>query len=145
MTIQVNVLIDAPPEVVWQAVEPLERHVDWMTDAVAITFTSDTTRGVGTTFDCVTRVGPFRTVDKMRVTVWREGRSIGIVHAGVVRGEGTFEIADAGDGTTRFTWTEELRFPWWMGGRAGTLVAAPVLRRIWRGNLAHLKSIVEER
>jgi hypothetical protein len=143
-TIRVSVAIDAPPAAVWAAVEPLERHVDWMADAVAITFTGDTTRGTGTTFDCVTRVGPFRTVDRMRVTQWEDGRTIGIEHAGVVRGEGSFDIADAGDGTSRFTWTERLRFPWWLGGPAGAFVAAPVLRRIWRANLTHLKSIVEQ-
>jgi uncharacterized protein YndB with AHSA1/START domain len=145
VTIRVSVLIDAPPDAVWKAVEPLERHVDWMTDAVAITFTSDTTRGVGTAFDCATRVGPFRTVDRMRVTEWDEGRCIGIVHSGVVRGEGTFDIAEASPGATRFTWSERLEFPWWMGGRAGAWIATPVLRRIWRGNLARLKAIVEGR
>jgi hypothetical protein len=143
-TIQVSVKIDAPPDAVWSVVEPLERHVDWMADAVSITFTGSRTRGLGTTFDCETRVGPFRTVDRMRVTQWEEGRVIGIEHSGVVRGEGRFQIADAGHGASQFTWTERLRFPWWMGGPLGAFVAAPVLRRIWRANLARLKRIVEQ-
>ena len=37
--IKVGVVIDAPPEVVWRTVEQIERHVDWMADAVSITFT----------------------------------------------------------------------------------------------------------
>jgi hypothetical protein len=144
-TIQVSVKIDAPPDAVWSVVEPLERHVDWMTDAVSITFTGTRTRGKGTTFDCETRVGPFRTMDRMRVTQWEEGRVIGIEHTGVVRGEGRFEITDTGDSASQFTWTERLRFPWWMCGPLGAFVATPVLRRIWRTNLARLKTIVEQR
>jgi len=31
---------------VWRTVEQIERHVDWMADAVSITFTSAARRGV---------------------------------------------------------------------------------------------------
>jgi hypothetical protein len=144
-SIQVTTTIDAPSERVWAAIEPVERHVDWMADAVSITFTSESTRGIGTTFDCVTCIGPFRTIDRMRVTRWEPGRAIGIEHTGVVQGEGHFDIADNGDGTSSFTWTERLQLPWWMGGPAGAWLATPVLRRLWRANLARLKTIVERR
>ncbi|NQV96256.1 MAG: hypothetical protein HQ486_00530, partial [Acidimicrobiaceae bacterium] len=63
--IKVMIEIDASPERVWQIVEPVERHIDWMHDAVAIRFTSDQTRGVGTAFLCDTKVGPIRLTDKM--------------------------------------------------------------------------------
>ena len=50
----------------------------------------------------------------------------------------------AGRGSrTRFTWTERLRFPWWMGGPVGALAAKPILRAVWRRNLATLKQLVE--
>jgi carbon monoxide dehydrogenase subunit G len=142
VTISVGVTIAAPPDVVWRTVEQVERHVDWMADAESITFVGPTTRGPGTTFDCVTRIGPLRTVDRMRVTQWEPGRVLAIEHEGVVRGSGRFELVAAGC-STRFTWTESLRFPWWMGSRAGAFVASPLLRRIWRANLVRLKHIVE--
>ena len=41
--IRVATEIDATPERVWEVVEPVERHVDWMHDAVAIRFTTDVT------------------------------------------------------------------------------------------------------
>jgi len=41
--------------------------------------------------------------------------------------------------THAFTWTEQLTFPWWMGGTFGAFAAKPVLRRVWRRNLRHLK------
>ena len=44
---------------------------------------------------------------------------------------------------TRFTWTERLKFPWWMGGPLGALAAKPILQRVWLRNLTNLKGIVE--
>ena len=57
--ITVSIELDAPPDRVWHVVEPIERHVDWMADAVAIRFDGPQTRGVGTRFVCDTKVGPF--------------------------------------------------------------------------------------
>lgn len=127
----------------WDAVEDLSSHVEWMRDAEAIRFTSAKRRGVGTSFDCDTRVGPFRLRDRMEVTEWRPERTIGIRHSGVVTGEGRFRLRRAAPGRTRFTWEEELHFPAWLGGPVAGFVARPVLRRLWRGNLRRLKAHVE--
>jgi uncharacterized protein YndB with AHSA1/START domain len=143
--IKIGILIDAPPEVVWQTVEQIERHVDWMADAVSITFTSDNRRGEGTQFDCVTRIGPFRTTDRMTIIQWTPRRAIAIEHHGLVKGWGRFTLSRRRGNRTRFTWTERLRFPWWMGGPVGALAAKPILRAVWRRNLASLKRIVEAR
>ncbi len=144
MNIRVGVTIDAPPGGVWRVVEPIERHVDWMADAESITFTSARTRGVGTTFDCLTKVGPFRIVDKMEVTEWEPERVMGIEHRGLVTGRGRFTLAPLPHGRTRFIWHERLTFPWWMGGRVGAVAAKPVLGAIWRRNLRRLQTLVEE-
>jgi uncharacterized protein YndB with AHSA1/START domain len=145
MRVRVGVTIDAPPHEVWRAVEPIERHVEWMADAVRITFTTGQTRGVGTAFDCLTRIGPFRVVDRMVVTEWEPGRAMGIEHRGIVRGRGRFTLRRRPRGRTRFSWSEKLELPWWMGGPAGAAVAWPVLRAVWRRNLRRLKQSVEER
>lgn len=137
MTIRVAVDLSAPPEVVWAELRDINRHTEWMHDAVAIRFTSPSHQGVGATFDCDTKVGPIRLTDRMEVTRWDEPRAMGIRHVGVVTGEGEFTLTPHGDGT-RFSWTERLRFPWWMGGPVGARLARPVLRRIWRRNLAAL-------
>jgi len=141
--IKVGVVIDAPPEVVWRNVEQIERHVEWMADAESITFTSEMRRGEGTQFDCVTRIGPFRTNDRMTIIQWTPRRAIGIEHHGIVKGWGRFTLGRRRGSQTRFTWTERLRFPWWMGGPVGALAAKPILRSVWRRNLATLKQIVE--
>lgn len=141
--IKVCTLIDAPPARVWEIVEAIERHTDWMADAERITFVTASTRGVGAAFDCLTRVGPLRLNDRMTVIEWDPGRSIGIEHRGIVTGAGRFSIAKRRHGRTRFCWHERLRFPWWMGGFVGERVAKPVLRKLWRGNLERLKHIAE--
>lgn len=141
--IEVSTVIDAPPDVVWRAVRDIASHVTWMQDALSIRYTSPSRDKVGTTFDCATKIGPFRLIDRMEVTEWTEGRTMGIRHVGLVRGVGRFTLRASRLGLTRFTWEEDLRFPWWMGGPAGAVIAAPVLRHIWRGNLANLKAQVE--
>ena len=131
----------------WAAIEDIGSHVEWMDEAEAISFTSRRRRGVGTTFDCETRVGPLRTTDKMEITAWRPGRVMGIRHVGVVTGEGRFTLRRRWlrrGGGTRFTWEERLVFPWWMGGPLGALVGGHVvLRLVWRRNLRNLKRRVE--
>jgi len=134
--IKVSTTIPASRRAVWDDVQDLASHVEWMADAEAIRFTSSKRRGVGTTFECDTKVGPFRLVDLMEVTEWREGRSIGVRHTGLVRGVGRFTLRRRGRGRTRFTWEEELAIPWWLGGPA----AALVLRLVWLRNLRRLRA-----
>jgi hypothetical protein len=141
--IRVRIMIDASPGDTWQVLAPIEDHVRWMTDAESIRFLDAQTRGVGTAFECVTKVGPFRMTDRMTVTEWEPGKSMGIEHQGAVRGVGRFTLSRRPGGKTRFSWSERLTFPWWMGGPVGALVASPVLRSIWRRNLRQLKEIVE--
>lgn len=144
-TIEVGVDIDAPPDLVWAVVEPIERHVDWMADAEAIRFVSERTRGVGTEFECITRVGPIRLTDAMEITAWDPPRRIGVRHTGIVAGTGEFVLEPIDlDRRTRFVWREELRFPWWLGGPLGEAVGGRmILGRIWRRNLHRLKRLIE--
>ena len=143
MRIRVGITIDASTDDTWRIVEPIEHHVDWMADADTIRFTGKQTRGVGTTFDCRTKVGPVRLTDRMTITEWEPGRLMGIEHRGVVTGRGRFVLRRRRGGRTRFTWNERLSFPWWLGGEVGARLAKPVLRAIWRRNLRRLKVIVE--
>ncbi len=140
--IRVEQTISTPPETVWAAIADISTHVRWMEDAVAIRFTSAAHDGVGAAFDCDTKLGPFKLTDRMVVTEWEPGRTMGIRHDGVVTGTGRFVLTASGDGTT-FAWEEDLTFPAWMGGDVGGALAAPALRRVWRRNLGNLKSLVE--
>ena len=141
--IRVETVIDAPPDQVWAAIDDVRTHPQWMEDAVAVRVTSTVTSGVGTTFDCDTKVGPFRLTDRMAITRWDEGVAMGVRHVGLVEGEGEFVLTRLAGDRTGFAWTEELHFPWWMAGRLGARAGAPVLAHIWRRNLRNLKTLVE--
>ncbi|WP_419926076.1 SRPBCC family protein [Candidatus Poriferisocius sp.] len=138
--IRVSTTIEAPLDTVWEYVRRIESHTEWMADAVSISFQSTQTEGVGTAFECRTKVGPLRLTDAMVVTEWAEKKAIGVRHTGLVAGEGRFTLAPAGTGRTEFCWTEELHFPWWMGGLLGDLAGARILEWVWRRNLKTLRA-----
>ena len=142
--ITVSVKLEQPPDRVWEVIEPIGSHVEWMADAKAIRFIGSQRVGVGTQFECDTKVGPFRLVDRMRITDWQPGLVMGVAHEGLVRGSGRFTLAPIGQGSeTRFTWSESLRFPWYLGGGLGAAVASRlILTSIWRGNLRRLQNVV---
>lgn len=138
--IRVSTTIEAPIDAVWEYVRRIDSHTEWMSDAESISFLSDQTEGVGTAFECLTKVGPLRLNDAMVVTEWAEQEVIGVRHTGLVTGEGRFTLAPAGTDRTEFCWTEELQFPWWMGGLLGDIVGARILEWVWRRNLKSLRA-----
>ena len=145
MTVRIRVCttIEASPAAVWAEIEHIDRHVEWMADAVEVTFLGKRRAGVGTEFASLTRVGPLRANDVAIVTEWEPRRAMGIVHRGVVTGTGRFTLRRKRHDRTRFCWEERLRFPWWMGGIVGERFGKPVLKRIWRANLRTLKTRIE--
>ena len=136
--LRVSVVLNASPAQVWADVRNISSHVEWMNDAVAIRFTGPTTEGVGTTFDCDTKVGPIRLTDRMEVTSWVNGKEMGVRHVGIVTGSGVFRLRAKSKNRTRFTWTERLEFPWWMGGPVGALASVPVLKLVWKRSMKNL-------
>ena len=140
--VMVGVLLDRSVDEVWADVADISSHVDWMADAESITFTSESTEGVGTRFECYTKIGPLHTNDVMEVTAWEPGRSMGVRHSGAVTGEGVFTLEPVGPDSSQtwFAWTENLQFPWYMAGPLGAAVARPIFAWIWRRNLRALKA-----
>ena len=143
-SIDIDILIACNVHDTWDELRHIERHVTWMSDAQRIDFHSDQREGVGTSFDCRTKIGPFTTTDVMTITRWHDEVEIGVTHRGLFTGEGDFTLTAVGD-ATRLTWREDLRFPWWAGGFVGATMARPVLRAIWRKNLANLARIIGQR
>ncbi len=140
--VRISMVVRAPRRRVWKHLSDLGSHVQWMADAEAIRFIGRQREGVGTEYDCDTRIGPFRTVDRMVVTEWRPRRALAVRHAGIVSGHGRFTLGGRGR-RTRVTWEERLRLPWRLGGPLGAPLAKRVLRRVWRGNLVRFKRRVE--
>ena len=143
MRVRTCITIDATPAAVWADVKHLDTHVEWMRDAESIRFRTRRRTGVRTELECRTRLGPLATTDVLVVTEWRPRRALGMSHEGTVLGHGRFTLRRRRGGRTQFCWSERLRFPWWMGGPVGELVARPLLHAIWKGNLRRLKARVE--
>ena len=137
-TIHIAVMIATSPADVWNTVEGIETHIEWMLDAESITFRSEPHSGVGAEFDCLTRVGPLHTTDRFVVTRWEPGVTMGIEHRGAVTGVGEFRLRPlAGGVSTDFCWEESLTFPWLgLGSLAGEQFGRPVLKRIGKGTSA---------
>ncbi len=135
IAIRTEIEIDAPLDVVWADLADIASHVEWMVDAVAIDWTSPGELGVGTTFDVDTRLGPIRLTDPLEITDWEPYSTLAVRHGGAVTGTGRFTLEAISEDRTRVTRDEHLRFPWWMGGAAGEIVATPILRALFRANL----------
>jgi hypothetical protein len=140
--VTISIEIPTTPDVVWAELEKVEEHVEWMADAVAITFDTEQRRGVGTSFACKTKIGPLTTTDHMTIIEWEDGALMGVTHRGAVTGTGRFSLEASGSSATTVTWNEQLEFPWWMGGVIGGKIAAPIFRWIWNRNLSRLNDRV---
>ena len=140
--IAVEVVIDAPVAFVWADIEDISSHVDWMQDAAEIRFLGDSHRGVGTRFEFDTVVGPIKLTDVMEITKWQHAKTMGVRHQGIVGGTGEFGLRACGSATV-FSWVEQLTFPWYFAGPLGALIARPILRSLWKGNLRRLKIRIE--
>ena len=141
--LSLDVVIERDEEQVWKHLYDIASHTSWMRDAKEIRFTSAEHSGIGTTFDCVTQVGPLRTTDRMEITEWQEGRAIGVRHVGTVTGIGRFVIRSLAPDETEVTWTERLTFPKWSLPMLTSRVTRAVLHRVWTKNLQNLKQVVE--
>jgi hypothetical protein len=141
--VRVCTTIAAPPFRVWEELRHLDRHVEWMDDAEAIRFLDGQQQGVGTRIECDTRVGRFRSRDVMVVTEWDPERALSVAHHGRVTGLGRMTLRRRRGGATRVCWDEQISFPWYLGGPVTGLAAWPVLRRLWRRDLANLRRVVE--
>ena len=91
--IKVSTIINKPLEIVWDEVKIMENHVNWMQDAANIDFLSENTSGIDTKMNVLTKVGPIKLNDVITVTRWEEMKSIGVIHEGIVTGEGIFFLS----------------------------------------------------
>ena len=135
--------IRAPLEFVWARLSDLSSHAEWMSDAASISFVTEQRRGEGVRMRVPTRVGLFRITDLMEIDEWIERNRIGIRHVGPIGGRGRFEVSDHPP-RCRLTWTEHLRFPWYLGGVLVEWASRPILRRVFRANLVRFQRRVED-
>ena len=133
-----STVLDAPPDVVWDDLADVAqpRRVDGGRAGDPVPVGADD--GVGTRFECDTKIGPLTLTDVMEITEWKPGKAMGVRHTGLITGTGRFTLRRARHGRTHFQWKEQLTYPTCLGGRFGAFVSKPALRWVWRRNLRRL-------
>lgn len=125
----VPVDVNAPAEVVWQAVTDWVGQGEWMLGTRVEVTSSGDGRYLGATLSATTGIGPVGVTDTMVITEWDPPRRCTVRKTGkVVKGEGVFEVVELGPQRSRFLWSELLDLPLGALGRLGWPVVRPVIR-----------------
>lgn len=137
-----DVLVDAPPEVVFEALADWEAQGRWMVGTRV--WADGPARGVGGRISAFTGVGRLGFLDTMEITQWDPPRLVRVRHTGtVVRGGGVFEVLALPGGRSRFIWREELDLPLGAVGRAGFAVVRPLFVAGLARSLGRFARLVE--
>jgi hypothetical protein len=142
MRVQASRDLAASPERIWSSIERWEEQSRWIRDAVWVRVLTPERAGVGARIEVLNRVlhVPLFT-EQLEVVRWDPPRTMVMAHRSFIRGTGTWSLEPV-DGSTRFTWTEELSLPIPVLGELALLVYRPFLRRIMRRSLASLQRLV---
>jgi uncharacterized protein YndB with AHSA1/START domain len=142
MRVEASRELAAPPERVWRSIERWEEQSRWIRDAVWVRLLTTEGAGVGARIEVKNRVlhVPLFT-EQLEVVGWEPPRRMVMAHRSFVRGTGIWSLEPV-DGSTRFTWTEELSLPIPILGELALLVYRPFLRRLMRGSLANLQGVI---
>lgn len=126
VSLSIDVIVDAPPEVAWAAITDWERQSAWMmgTEVRVTTSRSSATSDVGTRLEAFTGRRPLGVLDTMVVTQWDPPRRCVVEHTGrVVKGSGVIEVLALPLDRSRVVWRETLILPLGWLGRVGWPIA----------------------
>ncbi|HSP37690.1 MAG TPA: SRPBCC family protein [Frankiaceae bacterium] len=124
-----SVDIDAPPEVVFDALTDWTGQHEWMA-GTNVRVSSGDGRSVGSRILARTAAGPVGFDDPMEITGWERPKRVQVHHLGrVVRGDGVFEVEALPDGRSRFHWVEWIEVPLGTFGLVGFTLTRPVMAR----------------
>ena len=138
-------LVSAPVQEGWDATTDWERQSAWML-GTRVRGTVHGGRGVGGGIEAWTGVGPIGFLDTMVITAWEPPHRCLVEHTGrLLKGSGAFEVADAGAGVSRLTWTEDVKLPLGVLGRLGWPLVRPVVRLGISHSLNKLSAAVSHR
>jgi Polyketide cyclase / dehydrase and lipid transport len=142
MRVEASRNLPTAPERVWSTIERWQEQSRWIRDAVWVRLLTTERAGVGTRIEVKNRVlhVPLFT-EQLEVVGWEPPRRMVMAHRSFVRGTGIWSLEPV-DGSTRFTWTEELSLPIPILGELALLVYRPFFRRLMRGSLANLQGVI---
>ena len=136
VAVHAEAVCDAPAERVFEVLTDWPSHAEWMPFTRA-----EGGDKVGDELAAWTGIGPIGFLDTMVITDWRQGRRVAVKHTGrVVRGEAWFKVVPEGRGS-RIVWAERIDLPLGPLGRAGWLVAGPVVKAFMGLGLRRLAAL----
>jgi hypothetical protein len=118
-TLRISIDIDAPVELVWNAIADWKSQGEWMLQT-KVWVTSDIHEGVGTSIAAFTgplykfypRLKSPGLLDLMKVTRWEPPHRCEVTHYGkILKGDGAFVLSSPSEKTTHFDWSETVLAP----------------------------------
>jgi uncharacterized protein YndB with AHSA1/START domain len=140
--IRTGTKVDAPIDEVWAVLADIERQPQWMVEMKVVRLLTAGPIGVGTRGEAHVRIFGIGVSDPVEVIEFVPPFRFGIQHRGLFGGSGTITL-DTLDGgrRTRVEWAETIVPP--VFPSLGSLVQAPILKRIFQADLDRLATIVE--
>jgi uncharacterized membrane protein len=144
MRVNADIVVSAPPELVWETVSDPSRYLHFMSGVTRWEVVSDQRDGLGARYRMLMRVGSAEIGGLVELVEWAENRDIAWVSVTGVDQRGRWRLRDEGDGQTRV----EFRLAYGVAGSGvfGWLaeqLAAPTVRGHLRRTLQQLKRQVE--
>lgn len=121
--IQLEVIVHAPAELVWNRLTDWPSQSEWMLG----TKVSGTGAGVDGEISAFTGIGPIGFLDTMIITRWKPPYRCDVLHTGkVVKGTGSFIVEKINKNMSKFIWVEYLNLPLGFVGRIGFKIVRPL-------------------
>ena len=141
--LELDVIVDAPPDKVFAAMADWPTQGEWMLGTTVRTTGGDGV-GVGATLEAFTGVGPLGFLDTMVITEWDPPHRVVVEHTGrVVKGSGVMEVYALPDNRSRFVWGELIEPPLGALGRVGWRAIRPAFRLGIQRSLERFATLVE--
>jgi len=133
--------IAQPLDTVWAYASNIERQPEWMHEMKRVEMLTPPPVAPGSRGRATVRIFGISTTDDVVITRFEPPHTFAIRHEGRFVGEGLLKFSTLGPTRTRIDWMEYLRPP--LLPNLGGYIQRPILRSIFRADLANLKEILE--
>jgi hypothetical protein len=139
--LHMSIEIAQPLDTVWAYASNIERQPEWMHEMKRVEMLTPPPVAPGSRGRATVRIFGISTTDDVVITRFEPPHTFAIRHEGRFVGEGLLKFSTLGPTRTRIDWMEYLRPP--LLPNLGGYIQRPILRSIFRADLANLKEILE--